>query len=68
MKKFITLPLSYEQISFADDRFVKVRIRVQHNGHNLNNSNFNDESISKAAPTLSNIPLLAFVKKNRWRK
>lgn len=63
MKKFLTLPLSYEQTSFSDDRFVKVRIKVMHNGLNLNNSSFGDVAIEKARPTLANIPLLAFVKK-----
>ena len=34
-----------------------------HSGLNLNNSNFSDEAIGKASPSLRNIPLLAFVKK-----
>ena len=63
MKKVLNLPLSYEQTGFQDERFTKVRVKVMHNGLNLNNSNFSDESIGKASPSLRNIPLLAFVKK-----
>ena len=63
MKKVLNLPLSYEQTGFQDERFTKVRVKVMHNGLNLNDSNFSDESIGKASPSLRNIPLLAFVKK-----
>lgn len=62
MHKFLKLPLTYEQTAFDDDRFMKVRIKVMHNGLNLNNSRFSDTSIEKAAKTLSNIPLLAYIK------
>lgn len=62
-KKYLQLPITYEQTNFDnDDRFVKVRIKVMHNGLNLNNSSFSDQAIEKAAATLSNIPLLAFTK------
>lgn len=62
-KKYLQLPITYEQSNFDnDDRFVKVRIKVMHNGLNLNNSNFSDPAIEKAASSLSNIPLLAFTK------
>ena len=63
MKKVLNLPLLYEQTDFQDERFTKVRVKVMHSGLNLNNSNFSDEAIGKAAPSLRNIPLLAFVKK-----
>lgn len=63
MKKVLNLPLSYEQTGFQDERFTKVRVKVMHSGLNLNNSNFSDEAIGKASPSLRNIPLLAFVKK-----
>lgn len=62
MHKFLKLPLTYEQTSFDDERFMKVRVKVMHNGLNLNKSNFSDEAIGKAANTLSNIPLLAYTK------
>lgn len=63
MNKFLRLPLVYEKQDFNDDRFVKVRVKVMHNGLNLNGSSFSDAAIEKAAATLKNIPLLAFVKK-----
>lgn len=62
-KKILNLPLSYEQTDFEDDRFTKVRVRVMHNGLNLNKSRFSDSVIEAAAPSLKNIPLLAFTKK-----
>lgn len=62
--KYLQLPIMYEQADFSgDDRFVKVRIKVMHNGLNLNGSSFSDSAIEKASTSLSNIPLLAFVKK-----
>lgn len=62
MKKYLQLPIMYEQANFDDERFMKVRIKVMHNGLNLNNSSFSDPAIEKAAPSLANIPLLAFTK------
>lgn len=62
-KKILNLPLSYEQSDFSDERFTKVRVKVMHNGLNLNNSRFSDAVIEAAAPSLKNIPLLAFTKK-----
>lgn len=49
---------SYEN----DDRFIKARIYVMHDGKNLNNSIFSMESIEKAKNTISNIPILCFIK------
>jgi len=59
----VNLPVSYSVASFDNERFLKLRVKIMHSGLNLNNSNFNTESIEAAAPTLANIPLLAFVKK-----
>jgi len=63
-KKILKLPLSYElENSFDEERFLKMRIKVMHSGLNLNNSYFSSEAIDKAKPTLANIPILAFVKR-----
>lgn len=62
-KKTLNLPLSFEQTGFRDERFTKVRVKVMHNGQNFNGSTFYDEAIEKAAPSLKNVPLLAFIKK-----
>ena len=63
-KRKINVPLSYEvSNSFDSERFLKVRIKIMHAGLNLNNSYFSSEVIDKAKPTLANIPILAFVKK-----
>lgn len=61
--KRLKLPLSYELIENKDSRFTKARVKVCHNGLNLNHSTFSDEAIEKAASSLKNVPLLAFVKK-----
>ncbi len=63
-KKILNLPLTYEKTDFSDERFTKVRVKVMHSGLNLNGSRFTDAAIGKAAPSLKNIPLLAFVKKS----
>ncbi len=63
-KQRINLPLEYAvQPSFDEERFTKLRLKVMHNGLNRNNSNFDDDAIQDAAPSLANIPILAFVKK-----
>ena len=63
-KRKINLPLSYEvQPSFDEERFLKMRIKVMHSGLNLNNSYFGTEAIEKAKPSLANVPILAFIKK-----
>lgn len=59
----LNLPVSFSTTDFDHDRFLKVRVKVMHTGLNLNGSNFGMEAVNKAAPTISNIPLLAFVQK-----
>lgn len=63
-KKF-NLPLSYEvsESSFDPERFLKLRVKVMHSGHNPNNSFFSSSVVEDAKPTIANIPILAFVKK-----
>jgi hypothetical protein len=62
VKKNFSLPIKYEQETFTDERFLKLKIYVMHEGKNLNNSNFSMESIESAKETIKNIPILAFVK------
>lgn len=62
-KKTLNLPLSFSISEFDSDRFLKLRVKVMHSGLNLNNSSFGMQSIEKAQPTIANIPLLAFIKK-----
>ncbi len=60
----LNLPIMYStDASFDNDRFLKLRMKVCHTGLNLNGSHFGIDAINKAAPTISNIPLLAFIKK-----
>ena len=46
---------------FTDDRFMRVRIAVMHNGVNLNKSSFSTNVIRDAKDTFANIPILANV-------
>lgn len=62
--KRLNIPVDYSVQPFDEDRFLKMRVKVMHSGLNLNSTNFSKEAIEKAQPTLANIPLLAFVKKN----
>lgn len=64
LKKNISVPIKYTSESFADERFVKVKILVMHDGLNLNGSNFTMDAIERAKSTLQNIPILAYVKKS----
>lgn len=62
--KNLNLPVHFTiDDTFDNERFLKLRVKVMHTGLNLNNYHFGAEAIEKAAPTLSNIPLLAFIKK-----
>lgn len=53
-----------EQFEKEDLRFVKVKLWLMHTGQNLNGSVFTKESVTKALPTLSNTPILAFIEEN----
>lgn len=64
MKKNFSLPIKYEQQQFDDDRFLKLKIYVMHEGVNLNESNFDMDSIERAKDSIKNVPILAFVKEN----
>jgi hypothetical protein len=64
LNKNFKLPISSFAVepSFDPERYTKMRIKVMHTGLNLNNTSFGMDSIERAKPTLSNIPLLAFIK------
>lgn len=52
--------LSFSQAYEDDDDLMKVRIKVCHTGENPNRSDFSLASLTKAQPTLSNRPILAY--------
>ena len=52
--------LSFSQAYEDDDDLMKVRIKVCHTGENSNGSCFSLDSLTKAQPTLSNRPILAY--------
>lgn len=57
-----TLPVTYElDKSFDTERFIKMRLRVCHDGVNPNGSNFNIDDMNAAQDSLKNIPILANV-------
>ena len=57
-----TLAVNYDlDNEFDSDRFIKMRLRVCHDGVNRNGSNFTVENMEDAEPTLGNIPILAHV-------
>ena len=47
--------------SFDSEKFIKLRIRVCHDGKNPNNSNFTLENMDKAKDSILNIPILAYL-------
>lgn len=47
--------------NFDSDRFIKMRLRICHDGVNRNGSNFTVENFKDAESTLANIPILANV-------
>jgi len=58
----VSLAVTYDlDESFDTDRFIKMRLRVCHDGVNPNGSNFNVDDMNSAKDTLKNIPILANV-------
>lgn len=58
----MSLAVTYDlDESFDSDRFIKMRLRVCHDGVNPNGSNFNINDMNAAKNTLKNIPILANV-------
>ena len=58
----LSLKTTYEiDNTFDSDKFIKMRIRVCHDGVNPNKSSFNVEDMEKAKDSIKNIPILANV-------
>ena len=58
----LSLAVTYDlDESFDTERFIKMRLRVCHDGINPNGSNFNVDDMESAKDTLKNIPILANV-------
>lgn len=58
-------PVQFELIEKTDDRFQKAKIRIAHTGENLNNSYFSKETLDSMKDSLANIPIVAFIEKNK---
>jgi len=57
-----SLTITYEiDNSFDSDRFIKMRLRICHDGINPNSSFFEVENMEKAKDSIANIPILANV-------
>lgn len=58
--KYISLATTYEiDNSFDSERFIKMRLKICHNGINSNGSNFEVNDIKKAEKSIGNTPILA---------
>lgn len=58
----MSLATTYEvDDSFDSEKFIKMRLRVCHDGVNLNKSMFEVENIQRAGESIKNIPILANV-------
>lgn len=51
------------EFSTYDDRYIPAEIVVMHSGDNLNQSHFSEESIAQASWSLSDIPILGFIRR-----
>lgn len=63
----VNIPISFEKIktfNVEDDRFIKCKVWIAHTGVNKNNWIFSKESLVNAIPSLTNVPIVAFVQKN----
>lgn len=65
-EKVISIPISLEfaKSNNISDNLAKAKINVLHEGLNYNESVFSQESIENAQPTISNIPVLTFIKRD----
>jgi hypothetical protein len=61
--KYVSLATTYEKdISFDSERFIKMRLKICHDGINPNKSAFSVEDIQKAESSIPNTPILANTK------
>lgn len=63
----VNLPINNYELADngnRDDRFLKVKIWVAHEGENLNNTVFEKEALEKMAPSLGGVPIVGYIEKN----
>lgn len=61
--KFSNIPCDLKVFESDDDsNLLKVKLRIVNVGKNLNKSKFSQESIETAEPTISNVPILGYLK------
>jgi len=64
-----SVPIKFEAIETSeDDRFLKTKIWLCSVGRNKNKSSFSKESIEKAIPSLSNIPIVGFIEIDNYNE
>lgn len=59
-----SIPIQFEKIDEIDKRFTRVKIFIAHTGLNLNNSFFDKSVLEKMIPSLSNIPILGYIRED----
>ena len=56
------LPINYSiDKDFKSDKFIKLRMRICHDGINYNNSKFTIENLEEKKDSLANSPILAYM-------
>jgi hypothetical protein len=64
-KPRFSLPVEFEQVgNVLDDRFIRVKIYIAHEGENRNRSFFTREVLESMIPSLANIPILGYIAVN----
>ncbi|HBG5740266.1 hypothetical protein M1I50_09520 [Clostridioides difficile] len=61
--KVVSIPCGFETFSNEeDDRKLNVKLKILHEGKNFNKTKFNSSTINEAESTLSDIPILGYIK------
>lgn len=61
-KDILRLPVKFEQVSnVLDDRFVRTKIYIAHEGENRNRCIFTKEVLESMIPSLANVPILGYI-------
>ncbi|WP_320340066.1 hypothetical protein [Bacillus cereus] len=61
-KEILRLPVKFEQVSnVLDDRFVRTKIYIAHEGENRNRCIFTREVLESMIPSLANVPILGYI-------
>lgn len=61
---YLSIPMRYSVEPSDDDRILKLKMYVMHDGKNPNKSNFSLSTIEDAEETIKNIPILAYIDYN----